>query len=72
MFPSLEDLTINKKTVSNHLTGLKRLQRVENAGGRWRAIPDVPDTIVSGIRESRDDANVKPQDHAEDLMAIAA
>jgi hypothetical protein len=67
-----EDLTINKKTVSNHLTGLKRLQRVENAGGRWKAIPDVRDTIASGIRESRDDSNVKPQDHVEDLRAIAA
>jgi len=67
------DLRINEKTVRNHLTGLKKRGRAERMGdGRWKAIPDVPNAIAPGIRESRDASNLKDQEHVEALQAIAA
>ena len=37
-----------------------------------KAIPDVPNAIAPGIRESRDASNLKDQEHVEALQAIAA
>jgi DNA-binding transcriptional ArsR family regulator len=67
-----EDIDMAEKTVRNHLTALKRSGRVESMGdGRWRAIPEFPDTIAPGIREPDEDTEWSDPDDRPESSGIA-
>jgi len=67
-----EDLEIAEKTVSNHLTGLRKLQRADRVGdGRWRAIPEFPDTKALGNREPDENTERSDPDDQSEASGIA-